>query len=596
MVSSISLGNFYQSGGRTVVGGAGGSGLDTESIIKGLVEARGLNVKTLQDKVDANTKKATALSEFRALATKLKDASDLLRNVPGFNKASGNAFSYVTGTIASNTTVAGDTYVSLSVEPGTRVQNFTIDEVISVAKAKKQRTGDFTVATADTAVTATVAGPNEFKAGTIVVNGQNITLENGDSLNRIASKFNAVATQSGISANVIKLDENQFRLIFTATETGTDADFDLTAPATVSDPSGVLTNILPGIALVDAAANASFKIDNQTIIRQTNTVNDAIAGVTFTIKQATPALTTLSGKISPDATTAKNAIIGFINAYNDIKIFQSKQTEIGQDGTYADTAVLANSSTLRSTTGALGTEVSSIISGLSGTITRLGDIGVTFTDLQATDEAPLTRNVLTLDEGKLDGKLTSNFDDVRKLFEFNLSSANPNLAVFSRTNALGVSNFTLTIDPAAVPSPLFTATYDLGAGPVTINMTTTAFGSGTGYRLEGPANTPLAGLVMLYSSSAAATINVTATQGVGDRVYNYVNDILEDTSGAISVEQEALQTNTDKLNTDISRLNDQLETYRRQLLDQFGRLEQAISQVNTILQTLDAQAQARANN
>ena len=80
MVTSIQLGNFYTSNGRTVVGGAGGSGMDTESIVNSLVDAKSIPKVKLEDKITINDKKSDALGELQTLVSKLKDSANFLRN------------------------------------------------------------------------------------------------------------------------------------------------------------------------------------------------------------------------------------------------------------------------------------------------------------------------------------------------------------------------------------------------------------------------------------------------------------------------------------------------------------------------------------
>ena len=53
MVTSISLGSIFQQGDRTIVSG-GSSGIDTESMINGLVEAKRLPAVQLEERIPAN--------------------------------------------------------------------------------------------------------------------------------------------------------------------------------------------------------------------------------------------------------------------------------------------------------------------------------------------------------------------------------------------------------------------------------------------------------------------------------------------------------------------------------------------------------------
>lgn len=596
MVSSISLGNFYSANGRTVVGSAGGSGLDTQSLVEALVKARSFQLTKLEDKVEANTKIATARTDLKNLLTKFKDATDLLRNVPGFGKASSNAFDYSTASVASNTDVSGSSYLSVLAEPGTLAQSFKISDITSIARAKIQTTGSFAVADGDTAAVKTTPGTGELGAGTITLTTStgtaNITLADGDTLNQVASKFNAVKGSTGVSASVVKVAANSYKIQFSATKTGTDADFTMAnGGGNVTGDTNVFSQITFG--QLQGAANAEFEFNGEAITRQSNSITDIIKGVTINILKTTPdADTELDVNVQPDTGAAKNAIVNFMNAYNDLRIFAAKQSETKDDGTLAEDSLLSTDPTLRSAIASMSTEVNKAVAGIdSGLISRLADIGITTTDLQATDENPFVRNILTLDETKLDSALSGKFDQVRSLFEFRLTSDNPNLAVYTRTNALSISDFSLNVNTSG---GIYQATYTDAGGSHTINLTATAITGG--YRLEGQKGTALEGLVLLYASTSSATINVNVTQGVADRLNNFVGTTLLDAStGMLTVDQNALATDTTRLNEEITRQNDTITRYREQLLAKFGAMEAAIASINTLLTSLDAQARARDN-
>ncbi|MBV8938593.1 MAG: flagellar filament capping protein FliD [Alphaproteobacteria bacterium] len=596
MVSSITLGSFANLNGKNVLTGAGGSGLDSKTIIDALVQAQQTaNVKPLQDQVTANTNKSTALTQLQTLVTSVQSAANQLRNVPGFNTASQNAFDYVTTSVTSNTGVAGSSYVAVSAEPGSTPQSYNISQVQSLAQATTQTSGVFTLPDANQPVVSATPGAGQFGAGTITIKGAAITLNAGDSLNLVASKFNAASGQTGITANVVQGASGQFQLVFIATQTGTANAFDLKSAGTVSDPSGVLAHV--AITTKQPAADAEFTLDGVDVTRSSNIISDAVSGLTFTLQQPTPNGTTLTVGVQPDVTTAKNAIINFMNAYNALKEFQAKQTQLNSDGTYATGSVLATDNVLQSTANSLSGYVSNVINGLSGTVNSLASIGITFTDLpQQTDSSgnvtqPYTRNVLTDDDTQLTNALTSNFSQVANLFQFSFTSDNPNLAVYTRTNALAVNNFQLNINPG---TSTFQATYSDGSGSHTVNLTATPSSSGTGYTLVGQAGTALSGLTMLYASNAAATINAGATQGIGDLVYNYTSNLLDPIGGAIAVEQNAITTSNTQLQKSITQQNSLIDSYQSQLLVKFSALEQAISAANTLMSSFSAQQAAQS--
>src|SRR5689334_4560253 len=105
MVTQVSLGNFFNLNGKTVLGGAGGSGLDTQALIKSLTDARGAAAKQYQDETGINDKQSTALATFQDLLSSFKSAADALRNPPGVGNDANNAFKYTTASVSSNTAV-----------------------------------------------------------------------------------------------------------------------------------------------------------------------------------------------------------------------------------------------------------------------------------------------------------------------------------------------------------------------------------------------------------------------------------------------------------------------------------------------------------
>jgi flagellar hook-associated protein 2 len=599
MVSSIQLGNFFSTGGKTVSGGAGGSGIDTQSLVQGLVDAKLIPATKLQDQITVNDAKSAAFVEFNTLLARFKDAASALRNPPGVANAADNAFKFRTATIASNTSVAGSDYVSVSATPGAAVQSYTIDNIISLAASKKQSTGDISIATADSAAVSDTPVAGEFKAGTFTLNGQDITLTAGETLNSVAAKFNAVSDNTGISASIVQVTTGQYQLSFSSTKTGTANDFDFNniSPAgTLVDASGVFGSVT--ITDKQVAEDAVFDLNGTTITRSKNDITDLVDGLTFTIKQTTLSAPTTSVNINivADQEISKNSIIAFADAYDELKIFTAKQLELNADGTYKDTAILYNSGSFRAIMNGIDSQITSIVSGISGSNpSKLSDLGVTFTDQEATADTPRIRNMLTVNDTKLAAAIASDPDAVRKVFEFNFVTENTALRVISRTNALATSSFTMNIAPS---TSTYQATYNDGTGNVTIDLDATAIvnsvtGLTTGYTLKGQSGTVLEGLVLLYASTADGTATVAATQGIADKVFNVADPAVKANTGIIAVELTSLKDADTRLTDNIAKINDQVEVYRQQLLDKFSRLEQAISNINTLLSSLQANDDTR---
>lgn len=599
MAGQISLGNFFTSGGKTISGSSGGSGIDTQALVKGLTDAKLIPATKLQDQITLNDKRAAAFTEFNTLLATFKTAASALRNPPGVANAADNAFKFRTATISSNTSVAGTDYVTVSATPGTAVQSYTVSNITSLAASKKQSTGNINIATADTAVVSATPAAGEFKAGTFTLKGQSITFNAGETLNSVAAKFNAVSANTGISASIVQVTTGQYQLSFSSTNTGTVNDFDfnnLSPAGTLVDATGVFGSVT--VTTKQSAANAVFDLNGTTITRSNNAITDLVDGLTFTIKQTTVAAPTtlVNINIVADQAISKNSIIAFADAYDAIKVFAAEQSDLNADGTYKDTALLHDSSAFRAIINGIDNQITAVVSGISGSNpSKLSDLGITLTDQEATADTPRVRNILTVNDTKLAAAIASNPDAVRKVFEFDFVTDNTALRVISRTNALATAAFSLNINPA---TSTYQATYNNGAGDVTIDLdatpvTNATSGVVTGYTLKGKSGTVLEGLVLLYASITSGTAAVTSTQGIADKVFNIADPAVKASTGTLAVELASLKDSDTRLNDNITKINAQVETYRQQLLDKFARLEQAISSINTLLSSLQANDNTR---
>ena len=585
MVTQIQLGNIFQENGRTVVGGTS-SGIDTQALVKGLTEAKRLPAVTLENTIASNTKISGALGDLKDLLGKFRDAANFLRNPPGVGNAADDIFKYRSADITSNSGVAGSTYVSITAEPGSSANTYDL-KVNQLATSSVYTTNTFALTDASTAVVGAGAG-DALRAGVLNLgaSGTAVTLNNGDTLNQVVNKINAVKDTSGIEAVAIKVADGQYRLSLKSLKTGADQNYTPTA--------ATFSNV--GFAISNTALDASVNFDGTTITRHTNSLDDVVTGITFNLLQTTPAGTDVKVAIKPDAALVKQGISNFVNAYNELRFFAARQTETDDSGKPLDTALLYNNSTLALSRTQIETEITGIVKGITaGDPSRLSDLGITLADSPKDDKNPETKNILVVDEAKLDSAISSNFDAVRKVFEFDYSSDNTDLQVFQRNNGLGISAFKLNINQT---TGVYQASYDDDNDPLTadkvVSLDGTPVTSGTGVVLKGQKGTVLDGLTLIYGGTDNPVINVNISQGIGDRLYNASANLLDADHGAVAVEINSLSDKNARIQKDITRIDDQVNTYRDNLLNQYAALESSISKANSLLASLDAQSKARS--
>ncbi|MFM9891147.1 MAG: flagellar filament capping protein FliD [Rickettsiales bacterium] len=604
MVTSIQIGNAFQQNGRTIIGGSQ-SGLDIKSLVDALATAKAQPATVLTTKNTPLAGQQKAYADLKTVLTQFQSASDTLRNPPGVGNESRNVFQYRTANISTNDGSSASNYLTATVQPGAQIQSFSVDKITQLAQVSKQQTGNFALADSTTApAVAASSTPGQFTAGTFTLKAidggadVSITLNAGDSLQTVANDFNLVQSRTGIQATIIQVSTGNYRIIFTGTTTGAANGFDLASAATVtSDPSGVLSNVTSavGFGTTQSAQDALLTVNGIDLQRSSNAIDDIFTGVTLNLRQSTlVSNTALTVDVKPDATIASNAISQFVDAYNNFKLFASTQQQRNTDGTPNEKALLVNDQTLRSIISDVNAQVTSVISGIVGSNpSRLEDVGVSFTDFAGDDKNPATKNVLNVDTDKLNSALSTNFNGVANLFQYNLTSNNASLGVYARTKNSDVSAVQITITRG---TNTYQATYtDPSLGSVTVNLTATAIGTAGALSLVGPAGSALDGLTLVYGSAGDATINATITQGFGDKIYNTINAAIDSTIGSLTLASQAVVDQQSRNTDEITKINDFVAKYRDQITQKYANLEAALTKSNQLLQLLQAQQDARNN-
>jgi flagellar hook-associated protein 2 len=157
------------------------------------------------------------------------------------------------------------------------------------------------------------------------------------------------------------------------------------------------------------ASDATLTVDGLSLTRSSNSVSDAITGVTLTLSTVTTSAATLS--LSRDTSPVKTSIQALVSAYNDIHSVlmdaynkDSKVTDYG--------ATLVGDSTVQ----AIQTQVRSLVlsdsSTPSNSIAALRDLGVSIK----------SNGELSLDETTLDSVLASSYSDVVEMLSGNISA------------------------------------------------------------------------------------------------------------------------------------------------------------------------------
>lgn len=383
-----------------------------------------------------------------------------------------------------------------------------------------------------------------------------ISVSATDTLNDVRDAINADSdlTAAGVSA-VVVADGSKSRLVI-------QHDADLKA----SGPSGL------GLATPALIAE-----------RSSNTVSDLFAGVTLSFFQAEVG-TTVKLDIEQNLATARQEILDFVDAYNAVKSFLNEQrlTDAETGGASADAGALFGNPVVSSIESALSRTLGQGAQGLSSGFQVLNEIGIEFIDNNGLSD-PLLADTLQVDETVLDEKLVNDPDAVRRLFAFDFSSSDPQVALLDFTGETTVKSGGYSLDVTVTNGTITAATIDGVANSTTIDGSTITATNATG----------ASGLKFVFTgSSSVSGVNLDFSTGVGSDLFFEVESLLDQQTGAIQLEVDNLTEQNELSQTRIDSMLDRLAVQRQRLLDRFVAMEQALISMNNTLDTIRQQIDA----
>ncbi|MEM6998530.1 MAG: flagellar filament capping protein FliD [Pseudomonadota bacterium] len=374
-----------------------GSGLDINAIVNGLVAAEGDAKTQLLATERANIEtEISAFGSLKSIVSTFQNSSSTLATASTF-----------TATQASS---EDNTFFTASAAASVAAGAFTI-EIQSLAEAQKLITTGFADADTDVGtgtLTISVAG----ESFDVVIDTENQTLAG------IRDAINNATDNTSVTATILTVDDGasgtEAKLVLTSINTGTDNEITITVAdddLANTDNSGLSIfyydtsdgTTPEQLSITNAAVDADLYIDGQRVLSSSNTISDAIEGVTLSLLKAeTGVENTLS--ISQDNSAITSAIEIFISNYNSFISFTNSLTAFDVEAQTA--GILIGDSTIRTLTNAVRLEVNSNVSGISGTLDSLVELGITSD----------SNGQLQIDSAALQEILTSDRDSVAELF------------------------------------------------------------------------------------------------------------------------------------------------------------------------------------
>lgn len=366
-----------------------GSGIDFSSITESIVAQQSKPLTALASRRTDYQNRSDALKQLNAKLITLTEASRALTDrTVGTGKAANSG----------NTTI-----LTASAAEGSTNGTLTVG-VTRLASTLTQATKSFSSKTGSILSNGATSATFELRTGGAST-GKPITVDSSnDSLQGLRDAINGA--NAGVTAAIVdtKGDGTGNQLVLTSTATGAAGRVELvetTSPSTGTAADLGVTSINPPGASNDfSALDAQISVNGLTITRPTNTVSDAVTGVTLNLK----ATGTTTATVSQNTAALADKFQGFVDAYNAVQDFVSGQYATDSKG--RPTGALAGDATLRNVQASLRDVLNSSFANDGGSLSNLTQVGL---GRDATGK-------LKIDSTVLNDKLKSSFSDVQALF------------------------------------------------------------------------------------------------------------------------------------------------------------------------------------
>jgi flagellar hook-associated protein 2 len=190
-------------------------------------------------------------------------------------------------------------------------------------------------------------------------------------------------------------------------------------------------------------SDAMIRIDGTLVTRSSNTISDAIPGVTLNLQAAAPGSTS-AVTISRDTSSMVDAVKSLVSAYNAVGAFVKSQT--------SSTGMLPYNVSLRSSYRSLTETLLQDVPGVAGAFKNLNQVGVSIDK----------NGVFSVDADALTKALTANMADVKALFA-RTAVGSPGLTFMSDTAKTRSGTYAVNVTAAATQATLlgvgFTGAY-----------------------------------------------------------------------------------------------------------------------------------------
>jgi len=420
-----------------MVSAVSGTNIDVNTLVSQLMQAERAPLAAILRAQTGFQSKISAYGKMQSALSTLGDAAKKLDLPATFRAASARVSD---ATVLGASASAGATAGTYSIEVQALAQSQKLSSAAFAAADSVVGTGSLRIQMGTYA-----SGPNTFTANPNK-GAQDITIDASN--NTLAGVRDAINNAAGeVRASIIN-DGSGFRLALTAIEGGVANSLKITAV----DGDGTNTNASglsqlaydPAVAIGSgknltqnqAAQDALLYIDGVRVVKSSNTVSDAIEGLTLNLAKVNTG-STVSVTVAADAEAMKSALDGFVKAYNGFNTTARQLTFY--DAGNRSAGALQGDATARAMQASVRGILASVAGGVSGGLTRLSQVGLT---LQSD-------GALAFDSARFQKAVDSNSADLAALFTTTGKSSDTRVQFINASAVVAAGSYAVNLTQAA---------------------------------------------------------------------------------------------------------------------------------------------------
>lgn len=553
------------------------SSIDVNSIVSSLMSVERQPLTLITNQKTAYEAKLTAYGTLKSALSTFQTSVSALASASKFNAQSATSATPSVFTATANGSATIGDY-AVTVNQLAKSQKIALDGVANTTDVIG--TGTLTIAfgtyTPEVVSPATPASftANPDKAGfNVVINSSNNTLAGvRDAIN---------AANGGVTATIVN-DGSANRLVITSKDTGEVNSLKITVAdddGNATDNSGLSKLAYDPLATagngknmsqLQAPLNALLNIDGIDVVKASNTVSDAVEGITLNLL-STSNSQPVNLAVASDQAKIKESVTAFVDAYN--KLNDTLRTLTKYDETGKSSGKLLGDATARNITSQIKSVVTKVVD-TGGTVTSLTDIGVSFQ----------RDGKLALDSTKLTDAISNHFDDIAALFSTSARATDAQVSYLGSTSKTQSGTYAITVSQLGS---------DITNMAGTING---AAGTGLNQELIGASGDASEGLrIKVNGGSTGARGTVTFVKGYAAQLDDILDGLLDE-EGLLAARTDGITASVKRLEQQTDAFNLKMTVIEKRYRDQYTRLDTLLSSLQNTSSYLSQQISALSNS